>query len=41
MHQAIPGSQLELFENCGHWPQHEQAERYNHLSLGFLRKASA
>ena len=41
MHAAIPGSQLELFENCGHWPQHEQADRYNQLSLGFLRKAAA
>jgi 2-hydroxy-6-oxonona-2,4-dienedioate hydrolase len=41
MHEAIPGSQLELFENCGHWPQHEQADRYNQLSLGFLRKAAA
>ena len=40
MHEAIPGSQLELFDNCGHWPQHEQSERYNLLSLGFLRKAS-
>ena len=41
MHQAIPGSQLELFEQCGHWPQHEQADRYNPISLAFLRKASA
>jgi 2-hydroxy-6-oxonona-2,4-dienedioate hydrolase len=41
MHQAIRGSRLELFENCGHWPQHEQADRYNQLSLDFLRKAAA
>ena len=41
MHKAIPGSQLELFEQCGHWPQHEQADRYNPISLAFLRKASA
>ncbi|HWC83533.1 MAG TPA: alpha/beta hydrolase [Pseudonocardiaceae bacterium] len=40
MHEAIPGSQLELFENCGHWPQHEQADRYNPISLAFLRKAA-
>jgi 2-hydroxy-6-oxonona-2,4-dienedioate hydrolase len=39
MHEAIAGSQLELFEKCGHWPQHEQAERYNPISLEFLRKA--
>ncbi|GAB2898439.1 alpha/beta fold hydrolase [Streptomyces mayteni] len=41
MHKAIPGSQLELFDACGHWPQHEQAERYNPLSLAFLRGAVA
>jgi 2-hydroxy-6-oxonona-2,4-dienedioate hydrolase len=39
MHEAIAGSRLELFEKCGHWPQHEQAERYNPISLEFLRKA--
>lgn len=39
MHEAVAGSRLELFENCGHWPQHEQAERYNPISLEFLRKA--
>jgi 2-hydroxy-6-oxonona-2,4-dienedioate hydrolase len=36
MHEAIPGSRLELFEHCGHWPQHEHADRYNTLSLAFL-----
>ena len=41
MHENIPGSQLELFEECGHWPQHEQAARYNPLSVEFLRKAAA
>jgi 2-hydroxy-6-oxonona-2,4-dienedioate hydrolase len=41
MHEAIAGSQLELFEECGHWPQHEQAARYNPLSLSFLDKSSA
>lgn len=41
MHEAISGSQLELFEHCGHWPQHEQAERYNPLSLAFLRKVAS
>ncbi|KAA9166427.1 alpha/beta hydrolase [Amycolatopsis acidicola] len=41
MHENIPGSQLELFEECGHWPQHEKAARYNPLSLEFLRKATA
>jgi 2-hydroxy-6-oxonona-2,4-dienedioate hydrolase len=38
MHEAIAGSELVLFDDCGHWPQHEQAERYNALSLEFLAK---
>lgn len=41
MHQNIPGSQLELLENCGHWPQHEQSERYNMMSLEFLAQVAA
>jgi 2-hydroxy-6-oxonona-2,4-dienedioate hydrolase len=40
MHEAIPGSRLELFAECGHWPQHEQHERYNRLSLAFLAEAA-
>ena len=38
MHEAIGGSELVLLEDCGHWPQHEKAERYNALSLEFLAK---
>jgi len=38
MHANIPGSELVLFDDCGHWPQHEQAEAYNRLSLDFLAK---
>lgn len=41
MQEAIPGSRLELFPECGHWPQHEQAGRYNALSLEFLANAAA
>ena len=40
MHAAIRGSELEIFGQCGHWPQFEQAEKYNALSLEFLAKAS-
>jgi 2-hydroxy-6-oxonona-2,4-dienedioate hydrolase len=36
MHENIKGSELTIFDNCGHWPQHEQAARYNELSLDFL-----
>lgn len=38
MHEDIPNSRLELFDNCGHWPQHEQADRYNELSIAFLNE---
>lgn len=41
MHEAIAGSELELFSHCGHWPQHEQAEIYNALSIAFLKKHGA
>ncbi|MDT3441968.1 MULTISPECIES: alpha/beta fold hydrolase [unclassified Pseudofrankia] len=41
MHEAIAGSELVLFDECGHWPQHEQADRYNDLSLQFLAKHPA
>ncbi len=33
---AVPGARLELLDGCGHWPQHEQVERYTALSLEFL-----
>src|SRR3546814_5157093 len=28
MHENIAGSQLEIFNGCGHWPQHEHADRF-------------
>ena len=36
----MPGSQLELFPRCGHWPQHERPDLYNPLALAFLAAAS-
>jgi len=36
MHDDIPGSRLELYEGCGHWPQHEHADRYNEMAIEFL-----
>ncbi|GAA1740199.1 alpha/beta fold hydrolase [Luedemannella helvata] len=36
MHRNIKGSELVIFDECGHWPQHEQAEKYNQLSLDFI-----
>lgn len=40
MHEAIPGSELVLLDDCGHWPQHEHPGPYNALSLEFLGKHS-
>ena len=40
MHEAIAGSELELFDDCGHWPQHERVELYNPLAIEFLKKHS-
>jgi 2-hydroxy-6-oxonona-2,4-dienedioate hydrolase len=34
----IAGSELEVYPECGHWPQHEHAERYNRRSTEFIRR---
>jgi 2-hydroxy-6-oxonona-2,4-dienedioate hydrolase len=39
LQQMLPGSRLEILGHCGHWPQHEQPEKYNRLSLEFLASA--
>jgi 2-hydroxy-6-oxonona-2,4-dienedioate hydrolase len=36
MQESIPGSTLEIYPECGHWPQHEHAARFNDLALKFL-----
>lgn len=36
MHASIPGSELEILPECGHWPQHEHSDRFNKLALKFL-----
>lgn len=36
MHAAIPGSRLELYPECGHWPQYEHPDRYNQMAIAFL-----
>lgn len=41
LHEDIPGSRLELYPECGHWPQHEQADLYNPMAIEFLRKHNA
>ena len=34
---AVPGARLEIYEHCGHFPQIEYPEKFNGLSVGFLR----
>lgn len=36
MQESIPGAKLEIFGECGHWPQHEHSARFNDLALTFL-----
>ncbi|MDP9821825.1 alpha/beta fold hydrolase [Nocardioides massiliensis] len=36
MSAAIPGSELAIYPECGHWPQHEHADRFNKETLEFL-----
>ena len=38
MNELIPGSRLEIFGECGHWPQHEHAAKFDALNLAFLRE---
>lgn len=40
MAEAVPGARLELFDECGHWPQHERTDLYVPLSLDFLATAT-
>lgn len=33
----IPGSRLIVMDNCGHWPQFEDADNFNRIQIEFLR----
>lgn len=33
----IPGARLAIMDDCGHWPQYEDAETFNRVHLDFLR----
>jgi pimeloyl-ACP methyl ester carboxylesterase len=35
--RLIPHAELHVFEQCGHWPQWDQAARFNRLVADFLR----
>jgi pimeloyl-ACP methyl ester carboxylesterase len=37
--QTIPGAELHLFDECGHWVQWDQSERFNEIVADFLRTA--
>jgi 2-hydroxy-6-oxonona-2,4-dienedioate hydrolase len=41
MHAAIPGARLELYDACGHWPQHEHPDKFNPMSIEFLKGLKA
>jgi 2-hydroxy-6-oxonona-2,4-dienedioate hydrolase len=36
---AIEGATLEIYPECGHWPQFEHADEYNATSIAFLGAA--
>jgi pimeloyl-ACP methyl ester carboxylesterase len=37
LHGRIPGSTLQLFHESGHFPQIDEAEKFNRVVLQFLR----
>lgn len=41
MHDNIPNSRLELYPECGHWPQYERIDLYDPMSIAFLREHNA
>jgi pimeloyl-ACP methyl ester carboxylesterase len=38
--QRIPGAEFHLFDQCAHWVQWDQVDRFNQLVINFLRSAS-
>jgi len=40
-HEAIPGSVLHVFEDVGHFPQHDEPERFVRAVLAFVRSTKA
>ena len=39
--QCIPGAELHVFDQCGHWVQWDQAARFNRLVADFLGAGAA
>ena len=38
MHEHIPNSRLELYPECGHWPQFERVDLYDPMAIAFLQE---
>lgn len=36
MADAIPDATLDIYGECGHWPQHEHADRFNKETIAFI-----
>lgn len=41
LQQALPAARLSIYDDCGHVPQLEQAERFNAEALAFLAEVDA
>jgi pimeloyl-ACP methyl ester carboxylesterase len=41
VHEAIPGSDFVVLQDCGHWPQWEQTAAFNDVVLEFLGRQQA
>jgi pimeloyl-ACP methyl ester carboxylesterase len=39
-HDAMPGSHLHIFEDVGHWPQHDRPEEFARVVLDFMDSTS-
>ena len=37
--ESIPGAEFVMMEDCGHWPQFENADEFNRIHVAFLRRA--
>jgi 2-hydroxy-6-oxonona-2,4-dienedioate hydrolase len=38
--ELVPDARFVLMEDCGHWPQFEDAATFNRLHIDFLRGKS-
>ena len=38
IHALVPNARFETFEKCGHVPQFEEPEKFNQLTLQFIKE---